>query len=45
MTNSTLFGRAIAHINLLLLNRSAYINSATVGAMTKEAAKNGPLPL
>ena len=44
MTNSTLFGRAIAHINLLLLNRSAYINSATVGAMTKEAAKKWTAP-
>lgn len=44
MTNSTLFGRAIAHINLLLLNRSAYINSATVGAMTKEAAKKWVAP-
>lgn len=44
MTNSTLFGRAIAHINLLLLNKSAYINSATVGAMTKEAAKKWVAP-
>ena len=44
MTNSTLFGRAIAHINLLLLNRSSYINSATVGAMTKEAAKKWAAP-
>lgn len=44
MTNSTLFGRAIAHINLLLLNRSSYINSATIGAMTKEAAKKWVAP-
>lgn len=44
MTNSTLFGRAIAHINLLLLNGSSYINSATVGAMTKEAAKKWVAP-
>lgn len=42
MTNSTLFGRAIAHINLLMLNRSSFINSSSIEAMTKEAAKNGP---
>lgn len=44
MTNSTLFGRAIAHINLLMLNRSSFINSSSVEAMTKEAAKKWVAP-
>lgn len=44
MTNSTLFGRAIAHINLLMLNRSSFINSSSVEAMTKEAAKKWATP-
>ena len=44
MTNSTLFGRAIAHINLLMLNRSSFINSSSVEAMTKEAAKKWAAP-
>lgn len=44
MTNSTLFGRAIAHINLLMLNRSSFINSSSVEAMTKEAAKKWTAP-
>lgn len=44
MTNSTLFGRAIAHINLLMLNRSPFINSSSVEAMTKEAAKKWAAP-
>lgn len=44
MTNSTLFGRAIAHINLLMLNRSSFINSSSIEAMTKEAAKKWAAP-
>lgn len=44
MTNSTLFGRAIAHINLLMLNRSSFINSSSVEAITKEAAKKWAAP-
>lgn len=44
MPNSTLFGRAIAHINLLMLNRSSFINSSSVEAMTKEAAKKWAAP-
>ena len=44
MTNSTLFGRAIAHLNLLMLNRSSFINSSSVEAMTKEAAKKWAAP-
>ena len=44
MTDSTLFGRAIAHINLLMLNRSSFINSSSVEAMTKEAAKKWAAP-
>lgn len=44
MTNSTLFGRAIAHINLLMPNRSSFINSSSVEAMTKEAAKKWAAP-
>ena len=44
MTNSTLFGRVIAHINLLMLNRSSFINSSSVEAMTKEAAKKWAAP-
>lgn len=42
ITGSTVFGRIISHINLLMLNRSSFINSSSVEAMTKEAAKNGP---
>lgn len=42
ITDSTMFGRIISHINLLMLNRSSFINSSSVEAMTKEAAKNGP---
>lgn len=44
MTGSTMFGRAIAHINLLMLNRSSFINSSSVEAMTKEAAKKWAAP-
>ena len=44
MTNSTIFGRIISHINLLMLNRSPFINSASVEAMTKEAAKKWTAP-
>ena len=44
MTNSTLFGRAIAHINLLMLNRSSFINSSSIEAMTKEAATKWAAP-
>ena len=39
ITGSTVFGRIISHINLLMLNRSSFINSSSVEAMTKEAAK------
>lgn len=44
MTDSTMFGRIISHINLLMLNRSPFINSASVEAMTKEAAKKWTAP-
>ena len=44
ITDSTIFGRIISHINLLMLNRSSFINSASVEAMTKEAAKKWTAP-
>lgn len=44
MTGSTMFGRIISHINLLMLNRSSFINSSSVEAMTKEAAKKWTAP-
>ena len=44
MTDSTMFGRIISHINLLMLNRSSFINSSSVEAMTKEAAKKWTAP-
>ena len=44
MTGSTMFGRIISHINLLMLNRSSFINSSSVEAMTKEAAKKWAAP-
>lgn len=44
MTDSTIFGRIISHINLLMLNRSSFINSSSVEAMTKEAAKKWVAP-
>ena len=44
ITDSTMFGRIISHINLLMLNRSSFINSASVEAMTKEAAKKWAAP-
>lgn len=44
MTDSTVFGRIISHINLLMLNRSSFINSSSVEAMTKEAAKKWAAP-
>lgn len=44
MTDSTIFGRIISHINLLMLNRSSFINSSSVEAMTKEAAKKWAAP-
>lgn len=44
MTDSTMFGRIISHINLLMLNRSSFINSSSVEAMTKEAAKKWAAP-
>ncbi len=44
MTDSTIFGRIISHINLLMLNRSSFINSSSVEAMTKEAAKKLAAP-
>lgn len=44
MTDSTVFGRIISHINLLMLNRSSFINSSSVEAMTKEAAKKWVAP-
>lgn len=44
MTGSTMFGRIISHINLLMLNRSSFINSSSVEAITKEAAKKWTAP-
>lgn len=44
MTGSTMFGRIISHINLLMLNRSSFINSSSFEAMTKEAAKKWAAP-
>lgn len=44
ITGSTVFGRIISHINLLMLNRSSFINSSSVEAMTKEAAKKWAAP-
>lgn len=44
MTDSTMFGRIISHINLLMLNRISFINSSSVEAMTKEAAKKWAAP-
>lgn len=44
MTGSTVFGRIISHINLLMLNRSSFINSSSVEAMTKDAAKKWVAP-
>lgn len=44
MTDSTMFGRIISHINLLMLNRSSFINSSSVETMTKEAAKKWAAP-
>lgn len=44
ITDSTMFGRIISHINLLMLNRSSFINSASVESMTKEAAKKWAAP-
>lgn len=44
ITGSTVFGRIISHINLLMLNRSSFINSSSVEAMTKEAAKKWVAP-
>ncbi len=44
ITDSTIFGRIISHINLLMLNRSSFINSSSVEAMTKEAAKKWAAP-
>ena len=44
ITDSTIFGRIISHINLLMLNRSSFVNSASVEAMTKEAAKKWTAP-
>lgn len=44
ITSSTVFGRIISHINLLMLNRSSFINSSSVEAMTKEAAKKWAAP-
>ena len=44
ITDSTIFGRIISHINLLMLNRSSFINSSSVEAMTKEAAKKWTAP-
>lgn len=44
ITGSTVFGRIISHINLLMLNRSSFINSSSVEAMTKEAAKKWATP-
>lgn len=44
MTDSTMFGRIISHINLLMLNRSSFINSSSVEAMTKEAEKKWAAP-
>lgn len=44
MTDSTMFGRIISHINLLMLNRSSFINSASIEAMTEEAAKKWAAP-
>ena len=44
ITDSTMFGRIISHINLLMLNRSSFTNSSSVEAMTKEAAKKWAAP-
>mgnify|MGYP001035560303 CR=1 FL=1 len=44
ITDSTMFGRIISHIYLLMLNRSSFINSSSVEAMTKEAAKKWAAP-
>lgn len=44
ITGSTVFGRIISHINPLMLNRSSFINSSSVEAMTKEAAKKWAAP-
>lgn len=44
ITGSTVFGRIISHINLLMLNRSSFINSSSVETMTKEAAKKWAAP-
>lgn len=44
ITGSTVFGRIISHINLLMLNRSSFINSSSVEAMTKDAAKKWVAP-
>lgn len=44
ITGSTVFGRIISHINLLMLNRSSFINSSSVEAMTKEAVKKWAAP-
>ena len=44
ITGSTVFGRIISHINLLMLNRSSLINSSSIEAMTKEAAKKWAAP-
>ena len=44
ITGSTVFGRIISHINLLMLNKSSFINSSSVEAMTKEAAKKWAAP-
>lgn len=44
ITGSTVFGRIISHINLLMLNRSSFINSSSVEAMIKEAAKKWAAP-
>lgn len=44
ITGSTVFGRIISHINLLMLNRSSFINSSSIEAMTKEAAKKWAAP-
>lgn len=44
ITGSTVFGRIISHINLLMLNRSSFINSSSVEAMTKEATKKWAAP-
>ncbi len=44
MANGTPFGRIISHINLLMLNRSSFITSSSVEALTKEAAKKWVAP-